>query len=263
VLTASGQWTPGSQEVLATIAEKLHEQGSVALMQLACGADRETDIGVFSTEAVKAKQDEMLAAANKAYELGFDGVEYHCAHGFFLSRFLNDLNTRTDEFGGSTQNKARIVTDIIPAIRQSTGEDFIVGVRMGAYLPTLEEGLAIAKTFEAAGIDFIDITFGFDVPEGPVPDDFPLSPVTYSGSLIKQAVRIPVIGVYGLRSQSDIELLLEREYADIAGAARAILADPHFAQHVLTGQAVNSCCACKDCFWFTDHTKCPARLRTT
>ncbi|GHS89781.1 NADH oxidase [Synergistales bacterium] len=264
VLTESEKWTPGCQNTLKTIAANAKSQGAVVMIQLACGGgDRTVDVNLPSTEEIQTRQQEMLKAALNAHALGFDGVEYHFAHGFFLCKMLDaEQNRRNDIFGGNAENRARILTDIIPKIRSATGENFIIAVRMGAYIPTEELGVQAAKRFEAAGVDMLDITFGVEFPSHPVPKDFPFGPVTYSGALIKRTVNIPVIGVYGLRSEEQIKTLLEKGYADMAGVARGILADPHFAERVIKGEAVNSCLACKECFWFTDHTKCPARAKT-
>ncbi|MDR3321634.1 MAG: hypothetical protein LBS93_04230 [Synergistaceae bacterium] len=231
------------------------------MMQLSCRSGIDAlDVNRPSTDEIKELRSEMLEAAKKANVLGFDGVEYHFAHGFFLSRLLDsEANKRTDEFGGSLPKRASILTDIIPEIRAATGDGFIVAVRMGAYTPTEEEGIAAARHFESSGVDLLDITFGVEEPEGPVPEGFPFSPVTYSGCIIKRAVNVPVIGVFGLRSADDAKLLLEREYADIAGIGRGMLADPHFAERVIKGEPVNTCRTCRRCLWFTDHTKCPAR----
>jgi 2,4-dienoyl-CoA reductase-like NADH-dependent reductase (Old Yellow Enzyme family) len=259
VLSESGKWTPGSQDALKAIAANSKSRGAVAIMQLAAG-DGKLDINLPSSEDLRTKQRELLEAALKAHALGYDGVEYHFAHGFYLCKLLDaSYNRRTDEFGGSTENRARILTDIIPAIREKTGENFIVAVRMGAYTPTLETAIETARLFEKSGVDLLDISFGMKIPPGPVPDDFTFGPVTHSGYLIKQSVNIPVIGVYDLRSAEQVRTLVERGYADMAGVARAILADPRFPERVLNEQSVNQCRACKECFWFTDHTKCPAR----
>jgi 2,4-dienoyl-CoA reductase-like NADH-dependent reductase (Old Yellow Enzyme family) len=258
--SGGGKWTPGSRESLRAIASGIKSRGAAALIQLSFSGDRVSDVNAYSTKEISARQDELLAAAIASGELGFDGVEFHFAHGYFLCRMLDaSLNKRKDDFGGSMENRARIVTDIIPEIRANAGDDFIIGARMGAFIPSEQNGVSAAKNFESSGVDFLDITFGVEIPPGPVPADFPFSPVTYSGYLIKQNVNIPVIGVYGLRTEEQVRALVERGYADIAGVARGILADPCFPERVLKSKPVNICRSCRDCQWFTNHTKCPAR----
>jgi 2,4-dienoyl-CoA reductase-like NADH-dependent reductase (Old Yellow Enzyme family) len=130
---------------------------------------------------------------------------------------------------------------------------------MGLDIPAAENGIETARLLETAGIDLLDITFGMEPPQGPVPEDFPLSPIAYSGYRIHRAVNIPVIGVGGLNTGEKVRTLIEGDYADLAGAAKASLADYDFARKVIAGEAVKQCVACKECFWFTDHTMCPAR----
>ena len=181
-----------------------------------------------------------------------------------MSKFLDaKYNRRTDEFGGRLENRARVVTGILADVRQKTSDNFILSARMGEYQPESRDGLAMAMHFEALGIDMLDISFGMELPKAAVPSGFPFSPVTYSAYAVKQAVSIPVIGLYGIRTREQACMLIENGYADIAGIGRAMLADSHFAAHILNGEPVNSCHGCKTCMWFTDHTKCPARAKNT
>lgn len=251
------RWTAADKAALRLIAENCHECGAVAMMQLACG---HLESNVLSLEDIDAMQKDMVAAAETACSLGFDGAEFHFAHGFTLCRFLDAAhNTRTDRFGGSLENRMRILTDLLPEIRQKTHERFILGVRMGEYLPGESDGIEAARAFEKAGIDLINVSFGMETPKAPVPDGFPLSPVTLSGCRLKRAVGVPVIAVDGIKTASDARYLVENDLVDFAGIGRGMLADPQFANHVLSGEPVNVCRSCKRCLWFTDHTKCPAR----
>jgi 2,4-dienoyl-CoA reductase-like NADH-dependent reductase (Old Yellow Enzyme family) len=259
VLTETEQWTPGSKKALKVIADNARAQGATVLMQLACG---DTDINELSTGDLLQKQREMLAAAITAAELGYHGVEYHFAHGFYLCKLLDAAeNKRADTFGGSLENRMRILTDILPELRGKTEDNFIVGVRFGLFTPTKETGILAAKMFESAGVDFLDITFGMTIPEFTVSEDFPFSAITYCGYTIKQVVTIPVIGVNDINTGEQAQLLLERGYADIAGIGCGMLADLHFAEKILSGIPVNKCYGCARCKWFTDHTKCPARTK--
>ncbi len=113
---------------------------------------------------------------------------------------------------------------------------------------------------KASGINLLNISFGMELPKTVVLEDFHFSTVTYSAYAVKQAVGIPVSGLYEIRTAEQAHLLIANGYADMAGIGRAMLADPHFAAHVLNGEPVNACQGCKKCKWFTDHTKCPARL---
>jgi len=262
VSTATGMWTPGSMDALAKIAANAAAYDATVMLQLSCRNREDIDINALTTNDIHEMQKEMKHAAAKAHDLGFHGVEFHCAHGFTQCRFLDAAqNRRTDAFGASAINRAKIVTDILPDIRRDTGNSFIIAVRMGEYAPTRKDGLELAKIFEAAGIDMLDVSFGMHMPEGPVPEDFPFSPVTHSAYVFKQELTLPVIGLYEIRTEEQARLLISSGYADIAGIGRGMFADPHFANHVLNSEAVNTCFTCKECSWFTDHTKCPAQKR--
>ena len=255
-----GMWTPGSLAILKQIAKNARENGATAMMQLAGGSDRDKDINQWSTDDVLARQRELKLAAIKAHELGFHGVEYHFAHGFTLCRFMDGAaNQRTDEFGGSLENRCRIVTDILPEVRAQVPEDFIISARMGQFTPTSEDGVATAQHLEQCGLDMLSVSFGMTVPEGPVPDGFGFSPVTHSGYVIKQAVSVPVIGAFGIRTPEQAKGLVENRYADLTGLGRAMLADPRFAANLLHGTPFRPCISCKNCSWFTNTLRCPAR----
>jgi NADPH2 dehydrogenase len=96
-------------------------------------------------------------------------------------------------------------------------------------------------------------------PMNTVPDDFKCSPMTYSGCKIKKEVNIPVIAVNEIRTEEQVRFLIENHYVDLVAIGKGMLTDPEFANHVIHGEPVNKCFGCKNCFWFTDHTVCPAR----
>ncbi|OIQ50572.1 NADH oxidase [Pseudodesulfovibrio hydrargyri] len=260
VTREQGMWTPGSRSILERIAENARLSGATIMIQLSIEPEQGKDINQWSTEAVLEKQNELKEAALKARELGFHGVEYHFAHGFTLCQFMDaGANRRTDQFGGSLENRCRIVTDILPEVRAGAGDDFIISARMGEFTPTSEEGIATARHLEQCGMDMLSVSFGMTVPEGPVPEGFEFSPVTHSAHVIKQAVSVPVIGAFGIRTPEQAKGLVEKEYADLAGLGRAMLADPRFAANLLHGTPYHPCISCKNCSWFTNTLRCPAR----
>jgi NADPH2 dehydrogenase len=83
--------------------------------------------------------------------------------------------------------------------------------------------------------------------------------MTYSGCRIKKEVHNPVIAVNEIRTEEQARFLIENDSVDFVGIGKGMLADPEFVFRVLRGETVNRCHSCKNCFWFTDHTKCPAR----
>jgi 2,4-dienoyl-CoA reductase-like NADH-dependent reductase (Old Yellow Enzyme family) len=259
-VAGTGMWTAGSLAALKEIAANCRARGAAAMMQLSCG---DTDINALSAADIAAMQADMRQAALTACALGFDGAEYHFAHGFTLCKFLDaSYNKRTDRYGGAAVARASVLTELLPAIRANTRDNFILGVRMGEYLPASRDGVEIAQTFVAAGIDLLHVSFAMRPPAHAVPAGFPCSPTTWSAGKIKQAVSVPVIAVNEIRTADQIRYLIETGCADLAAVGRGMLADPAFARHVIAGQPVNACRGCGDrggqCRWFTDHTQCPA-----
>lgn len=260
-VTSTNMWSPDNITALKQIVSNCHAYGAIIMLQLSCG---DMDINQLATAEIHAMQLDMKQAAIAACEMGFDGVEYHFAHGFALCKFLDAAyNRRTDQYGGDVANRTRVLTELLPAIRNNTQEKFIVSLRMGEYLPESQDGIEAAQAFAAAGIDLLHISFGMEPPASAVPADFQCSPMTYSGCKIKKAVNIPVIAVNQIRTEAQVRFLIENDYVDFAGIGRGMLADPEFANHVIKGEAVNQCLGCGDkrgkCLWFTDHTLCPAR----
>lgn len=259
----TNMWSPGSMAALEQIARECHGHEATVMMQLSCG---DIDINRLTVSEVNSMQKDMLQAAINACKMGFDGVEYHFAHGLTLCKFLDaSYNKRTDQYGGSALNRTRILTELLPEIRSNTHKNFIVSVRMPEYLPRSQDGIEIAKIFEQAGIDMLHISFGLKLSEEAVPDDFPCNPITYSGCKIKKEVSIPVIAVNEIRTGKQVRFLVENDYVDFVAIGRGMFADPEFANHVIMREPINPCLGCggnvAKCFWFTDHTLCPAEKR--
>lgn len=258
----TGVWSAAQMEPLATIARNCHSYGATVMMQLSAG---DVDINELSAGEIHALQEDCAAAATAAKRAGFDGVEYHFAHGFTLCKFFDPgFNQRNDNYGGSLENRVRVITEIIPQIREAAGEEFIIAVRMGGNIPDTAGAVAVAGALEKAGIDLLHISFGMEPPAAAVPPDFNGSMISYNAAQIRKHVNIPVIAVFGIFNAAQAEFLVANGHADFAAVGRGMLADPDWANEVLAGEPVNSCRNCggntEKCSWFVDHTKCPARL---
>jgi len=256
---STNQWSMDNREILTQISGNCHDHGAAVMMQLSCG---DMDINGLSLSDIQSMQQDMQQAAISAYEMGFDGVEFHFAHGFTLCKMLDRAyNQRTDHYGGTLENRARVLTEILPEIRRQTHSKFIIGVRMGEYLPDSADGIEAAHIFEQSGIDVLHVSFGMQPPTHEVPEGFICGPMAYSGQKIRRSVQIPVITVGDLRTEKQVRYLIENDCVNFAGIGRGMLADPEFANHVLNGEPVNACLGCSRCLWFTDHTQCPARKK--
>ena len=138
-------------------------------------ADEKTGARAMTHAEVLGLIDDFVAAAVRSEKAGFDGVEIHGAHGYILAQFLSpEINRRQDEFGGSLENRARVLQAIIDGIRANTGDDFILGVRLSPERFGLQLGemITVAQTLlEAQQIDFLDMSL-WDVFKEPEEEEF-------------------------------------------------------------------------------------------
>ena len=125
----------------------------------------------LTLDEVKQLREDFINAAKRAQQAGYDGVEVHGAHGYILTQFLSsDINKRTDEYGGSLENRSRLLFEIVNAIRTECGEDFLLGVRLSPerFGMKLSEVKQLCEHLIDEGqIDFLDISL-WDVFKDPV-----------------------------------------------------------------------------------------------
>lgn len=178
---------------------------------------------------------DFAAAARRAKEAGYDGVEIHSAHGYLLNQFYSPLsNKREDAYCGSTiSGRTRLHCEVIKAVRKEVGQDFLVALRLGAcdYQEggsTPEDAVCASKIFEQEGIDLLDISGGLCGYRGNGSKE-----PGYFGkesSAIREAVSVPVILTGGVRTGKAAEELLEEGKADLIGVGRAVLKDSLWAK---------------------------------
>jgi 2,4-dienoyl-CoA reductase-like NADH-dependent reductase (Old Yellow Enzyme family) len=134
-------------------------------------ADEETGSRALTLQEVKQLRDDFIAAAVRSQQAGYDGVEIHGAHGYIVCQFLSELyNRRDDEYGGTLENRARLLFEIVNGIRQACGPEFLLGVRLSPerFGIRLAEALSVCEQLIAGGeIDFLDISLwdSFKLPE--------------------------------------------------------------------------------------------------
>ena len=185
-------------------------------------------------------------SARYAREGGLDGVEVHAlSHGYLLNQFLSPAtNHRNDAFGGSLENRLRIVREILDATRQETGPDMIVGVRInsddgheGGLRP--DDWVEIARQLEATGhLDYISCTHGTYLNRMLI---YPTSPQAHGFQMaatrrIKQAVSLPVVGVGRIVTPEEAETHLAAGDCDFVALARALVADPAWVSKAERGE---------------------------
>ena len=273
-----GIWSDGHIAGHTRIAEAVHAAGVPILMQIhhagvvgidahpLCPSAYTLDTGKTGTEMTEADiarlVDAYAQAARRAFDAGYDGVELHGCHSYLISQFLSSrVNTREDGYG---RDRLRFVREILAAVRAVTPESFIVGIRLGAFEPTLADGLAHAKALEAMGMDFLNISYGFSrdhAPSAP-PAGFPFKDIVWAAGEIAKAVHVPVFAVNGLRTPEQAQQALELTDVDMVCIARSILADYNWPRRAEAGQPTGRCLDCEQCQWFRDFERCPGRVKT-
>ncbi len=204
-------------------------------------------IGLFGEGALKART------------AGYDMVEIHAAHGYLLSGFLSPkLNLRTDEFGGSLENRASIIVKLIQQIKQSAGDDFPVSVRISAddYIEgsiDIGESPAVAKMLEKAGADVVSVSAGSHETQHLSNDIMRLNE-DFKRPLfeaVKKAVKIPIIVGGGYRNPESAEKIVGDGIADFLGMARSFLADPEWPKKAGEGRVedIRRCVSCGECLY--------------
>lgn len=249
---------------------QLHHAGLITpidVSKVAAGPSMEADkpnTREFSKEEAGEVAAAFIRGAARAREAGYDGIELHGAHGYLLNQFASTLwNHREDEFGGSLENRMRLASNIIKGIRTVCGQDFIIGYRMGANTPTLEDGIEAAGLLESQGVDYIHVSHGGNLKNLPrPPKEFEYNWIVYSASQVKKAVNIPVIAVNEIKTAGRADEIVAQGYADFVAIGRPQLADPFWVRNTEYGQEVNACLNCKPrCRWYESRELCPAYRR--
>ncbi|MGE5415842.1 MAG: FAD-dependent oxidoreductase [Acidobacteriota bacterium] len=191
--------------------------------------------------------------ARRAREAGFDIAEIICSAGYLIGQFLSPLtNLRTDEFGGSLENRMRFGLEVVKEVRRQVGQDYPVGVRFpgNELMPggtSHQELLTFAREIEKAGADVINVTGGWH--ESSVPQitmNVPNGAFVYMAQAIKQAVGIPVAASNRINDPLMAEKILLNGQADLITMARGLLADPELPRKAQEGRfkEIRKCVAC-------------------
>lgn len=197
-------------------------------------------------------------AARRALEAGFDGIEIHGCHDYFINQFLSTYtNKRTDSFGGILEQRLLIATEILKAVKTEAGKDLVVGYRInGSEFVQgglgLHEGKKIAAHLQEWGSDYIHVTGGIGVTQHRMspPMGVPQGSLLYLAQSIQKAISIPVIGVGRLDRPDVIDKAISKGL-DMVAIGRALIADPHLVRKIKDDQGgdIRPCIACNECLW--------------
>lgn len=203
-------------------------------------------------EMIEAIVSSYASCAKAAREIGLDGVEIHGAHAHEVAQFMSPYyNHRTDAYGGSTRNRARLGVEVVRAIKAAAGEDFPVIFRISSEerIPggrEIEETVEIARLLEQAGADALHVSTGMPLSEAyisapmDVPDGFNLEQI----ARIHASVHIPVIAVNRINTPELAEAAVSQGMADFVAVGRGMLADPQFVRKAQTGEPIRRCLGC-------------------
>jgi len=215
----------------------------------------------LSSDEVYEHVNDFIQAARRAVEAGFDGVQVHGAHGWFVSAFLSPAtNLRQDDWGGSPEKRANFVKHIIQGIRQITGPDFPMLIKLGLkdYHPngkTLAEGIASAKICVEAGLDAVELSEGIEeVPFHHIRRDAKNPYYIEECREARKAIDKPIILVGGMRELADIQNIVDGGLADAVSMCRPFIMDQHLVRKFRLGLVSKSACtSCNQCIQEMHH----------
>ncbi|MEY1557432.1 FAD-dependent oxidoreductase [Yoonia sp. R2331] len=275
---AAGLFTPEDIANHKVVTDRVHDAGGKIAMQILhagryayspdCVAPSpvKSPISPFPPKELDAagieKQiSDIVTAATRAQEAGYDGVEVMGSEGYFLNQFLvTHTNKRTDEWGGSYENRMRLPVEVVRRVREAVGPDFIVIYRLSMIdlVPngsTWDEVVTLAKAIEAAGATILNTGIGWHEARIPtIATSVPRRAFTWVTKKLMGEVSIPVITSNRINMPDVVENVLADGCADMVSMARPFLADPDFVAKAQADAAatIAPCIACNQAC--LDHT---------
>ncbi|HEX5555611.1 MAG TPA: alkene reductase [Chitinophagaceae bacterium] len=189
-----------------------------------------------SKDGIKKVVDDFVSASKNATEAGFDGVEIHGANGYLLEQFLNpNVNTRTDEYGGSIENRSRFTLEVVQAVASAIGRDK-VGIRfspfskLGDLKPYDEDDTTATYAWLAQNLNALKIAYVHIAVNAPIPEKaFQAIRDNFFGTIILSNGQTP----------ETAEKALDAGFADLVAFGRSFLSNPDFVERIESGEALN------------------------
>lgn len=207
----------------------------------------------LSRGAVERTIDDFVRTAAYARDAGYDGVEVMGSEGYLINQFLvKRTNQRSDEWGGSFENRMRFPTEIVRRIRAKVGRDFIIIYRL-SMLDLVEDGqswdeiVQLAKAIEAAGATLINTGIGWHEARIPtIVTSVPRAAFAFVTERMKREVQIPLVTTNRINMPDVAERIIASGQADMVSMARPLLADPAWVNKAAAGRSdeINTCIAC-------------------
>ncbi|MBD5203738.1 MAG: NADH:flavin oxidoreductase [Bacteroidales bacterium] len=248
---------------LRRIANKIHEYGAIAIAQISLAGPKGLnpfDFNELTTEEMEQIRDWFIAAAKRAKEASFDGVQVHLAHWYLLQAVLNiDVNKRTDKYGGSPENCLRLPLEIVEGVRKACPDDFLLMVKLNAHntIEATDDGDLLAyyaSQLTDVGVDLVELS-GRDFNHKDRKAE--LYYLEEARKLKGAYPEIVVSLVGGIFSKETIEKSLE--VAEFASLSRTLLTQPDFIRKMKEGEESKSrCIHCNKCFeiFATKYERC-------
>ncbi|MRW91144.1 NAD(P)-binding protein [Duganella sp. FT80W] len=260
------------------VTRAVHEEGGKILMQIlhagrygyqplvVSASDKKSPISPFKPRALSEAGIEQTIrdyarCAKLAREAGYDGVEVMGSEGYLLNQFLcARTNLRTDQWGGSIENRMRLSVEIVKRIRAEVGNDFIIMYRH-SLLDLVEGGntwdevVAVAKALQQAGVSILNTGYGWHEARVPtIVTSVPRGAFASLAGRLRLEVTIPVVASNRINMPAEAEGILQRGEADMISMARPFLADSHFVLKAAEGRSdeINTCIGCNQAC--LDHT---------
>jgi 2,4-dienoyl-CoA reductase (NADPH2) len=260
------------------VTRAVHEEGGKILMQIlhsgrygyqpfvVSASDKKSPISPFKPRALTEAGIEQTIrdyarCAKLARDAGYDGVEVMGSEGYLLNQFLcARTNLRTDQWGGSIENRMRLSVEIVKRIRAEVGSDFIIMYRH-SLLDLVEGGntwddvITVAKALQQAGVSILNTGYGWHEARVPtIVTSVPRGAFASLAGRLRLEVSIPVVASNRINMPAEAEGILQRGEADMISMARPFLADSHFVVKAAEGRAdeINTCIGCNQAC--LDHT---------
>jgi len=218
----------------------------------------------LTEEEIEETIDAYVAAAERGKTAGFDGVQIHCAHGYLGSQFISPYtNKRTDQWGGSLENRMRFPLEILRRIRKATGKNYPVMTKLNSedFLEgglTLEDSAAIAKALSQEGIDAVEVSGAIaesleKALKKNITEESDEAFFRSNAAKIKEAIDVPLMLVGGLRSPGLMEEIVNAGEADMVSLCRPLIREPDLVARWKQGEKKKAdCISCNGCQKYKD-----------
>ena len=177
-------------------------------------------------------QADTVAAVTRARDIGFEWLELHMAHGYLAQNFFSPLsNRRTDAYGGTAENRARFLLETLQAVRKVWPEDRPLAVRLGVIEfdgndAMLGEAIALLTRMKQAGLDFVDVSIGFNTPDAKIP--WGANFMADTCHQVRHDTGLPGTTSWYISRPEDADALVRNDKVELVSLGRPLLADPHW-----------------------------------